>query len=74
MSPVTTTLVVLVLTDIPVFVVTIYWVITEPPFEAGAVQLTVADLSLATATTLVGAPGEEFSQTGPKKPSAHLQK
>ena len=44
-------------TAVPVDGVTVYSVITEPPFEAGAVQLTVADALPATAETPVGAPG-----------------
>ena len=37
--------------------VTVYWVMALPPSEAGAVQLTVAWLSPATADTSVGGPG-----------------
>jgi hypothetical protein len=42
----------------PVLEVTVYDVIALPPFDAGAVKLTVADVILATAATpIVGAPG-----------------
>jgi hypothetical protein len=45
-----------VLTIEPGEEVTVYWVIALPPLE-GAIQLTVACLSPATADTEVGAPG-----------------
>ena len=37
--------------------VTVYPVIADPPFEAGATQLTVAEASPAIAVAPVGAPG-----------------
>ena len=44
-------------TELPIDGITVYPVIAEPPFEAGAVQLIVADALAATAETAVGAPG-----------------
>jgi len=44
-------------TGLPTDGVTVYSVITEPPFEAGAVHDTVADALPATAETPVGTPG-----------------
>jgi hypothetical protein len=44
-------------TGLPTDGVTVYPVIAEPPFEAGAVQETVANALPATAETPVGAPG-----------------
>jgi len=44
-------------TELPVDGIIVYPVIAEPPFEAGAVQLTVAEALAATAETPVGAPG-----------------
>ena len=44
--------------------VTVYPVITEPPLEVGAVQLTVACAFPAVALTLVGAPGTVIGVTG----------
>jgi len=45
--------------DNPTYGVTVYPVITEPPFEAGAVQETVADALPATAETSVGWRGRD---------------
>jgi hypothetical protein len=44
-------------TVLPEEAVTVYPVIAEPPFDAGAAQETVADVLPATAETPVGAPG-----------------
>jgi hypothetical protein len=39
-------------------------VIAEPPFEEGAVQLTVAEASPLVAETLLGTPGSVIGVTG----------
>ena len=45
-------------TDPPPDDLTVYLVITAPPFEAGAVKLTVTDVEpVLVAVALVGAPG-----------------
>ena len=51
-------------TATPAEEVTVYPVIAEPPFEAGAVQVTVAEALPATAETPVGAPGTVGGVTG----------
>jgi len=45
---------------------TVYPVIAEPPLEDGAVQLTTAEESPATALTLVGVPGTVAGVTAPE--------
>ena len=50
-------------TELPEDGVTVYPVIAEPPFEAGAVQETVAALIPATAETSVGAPATVIGVT-----------
>ena len=51
-------------TGLPTDGVTVYPVISEPPFEAGAVQETVADALPATAETAVGAPATVIGVIG----------
>ena len=45
---------------------TVYPVIAEPPLDDGAVQLTTAEESPATALTLVGVPGTVAGVTAPE--------
>ena len=51
-------------TGLPPKGVTVYPVIAEPPFEAGAVQVSMAEALPATAETPVGAPGTVTGVTG----------
>ena len=57
MRPVTLTGLVAPVVVIPVLEVTLYEVITPPPFDVGAVKVIVAWALPATAVTPVGAPG-----------------